>query len=313
MKNIKKISAMILLSTSFMVSPAVQAGQMPGAVQAGQMPGAVQAGEMPGVVLPELEPATERLAPDAAPPAHIKESALKSLQNAKQAEGKYDQSLPVVVVIDQKAHLTHVLQYQHADIVDVLCVQNSTGKTKTPTPNGRCVITMKEMDPSWTPPRSIDPQQHVVPPFSKTHRNPLGPANLRLSLDHGMIALHGTNEPNQIGKFVSHGCVRHRNCDILKINKLVKVGTPVYIVPTIALAPVQLKDFETAAVASHSLVPSPVGSAASSAMTSHEYSAASSQVSSPVASKMMERTVGARHEIATNHESEKLGPSLKLN
>jgi hypothetical protein len=240
MKNTKNMSVIMLLSAAFMVSNSVLAAKVPDGVQ------------------PELESSTECVSPAEPITVYQMQRELESLQQNTEGNGEYDPSLPVVVVVDQNAHHTHVLQYQHDDIVDVLCVQNSTGKTKTPTPNGRAVITMKESNPSWKPPKSIDPQQRVVPPFCQTHKNPLGPANLRLSLDHGMIALHGTNEPKQIGKFVSHGCVRHLNSDILRIAKIVKVGTPVYIVPTIAVAPLQLADFVDADRTAPAVMPTEV-------------------------------------------------------
>lgn len=160
-------------------------------------------------------------------PAHPQNLDLKHI-----VKGALDKKLPVLVIVDKQRHLTHVLQLQNDVVTEVLCVQNSTGKPSTPTPVGRAVITQKQLDPVWVPPVSIDPKQRAVQPWSKTHRNPLGMANIRLSMDRGMIGLHGTNEPNQIGKNVSHGCVRHRNADILKLAAIVQTGTPVYIVPS---------------------------------------------------------------------------------
>jgi len=42
-------------------------------------------------------------------------------------------------------------------------------------------------------------------------------------------AIHGTNQPQTVGRAVSHGCVRLRNEDIAKLYAMVPVGTPVYI------------------------------------------------------------------------------------
>jgi len=50
----------------------------------------------------------------------------------------------------------------------------------------------------------------------------------RLNLGNG-YAIHGTNQPNSIGRAVSLGCVRVRNEDIDKLYEMVPVGTPVYI------------------------------------------------------------------------------------
>jgi lipoprotein-anchoring transpeptidase ErfK/SrfK len=45
----------------------------------------------------------------------------------------------------------------------------------------------------------------------------------------GFVGIHGTNEPNLIPGRVSHGCVRMRNADILRLGRLMPVGTPVTI------------------------------------------------------------------------------------
>lgn len=45
----------------------------------------------------------------------------------------------------------------------------------------------------------------------------------------GIVAIHGTNEPWLIGEAVSHGCVRMKNTAILKVNKLVPAGSPIFI------------------------------------------------------------------------------------
>jgi lipoprotein-anchoring transpeptidase ErfK/SrfK len=46
----------------------------------------------------------------------------------------------------------------------------------------------------------------------------------------GQIAIHGTNHPELIGKFVSNGCVRMNNDDVTALADLAPVGTPVEIV-----------------------------------------------------------------------------------
>lgn len=44
-----------------------------------------------------------------------------------------------------------------------------------------------------------------------------------------VVGVHGTNEPNLIPGRVSHGCVRMRDADILRLGRLMAVGTPVTI------------------------------------------------------------------------------------
>jgi hypothetical protein len=45
----------------------------------------------------------------------------------------------------------------------------------------------------------------------------------------GFIGIHGTNEPNLIPGRPSHGCIRMRNADIRRLDKLMSVGTPVTV------------------------------------------------------------------------------------
>jgi hypothetical protein len=69
----------------------------------------------------------------------------------------------------------------------------------------------------------------LVPPLGTTQRRYEGILGTRrLNMGDG-YAIHGTNQPESIGRAVSHGCVRLRNEDIDKLYGMVEVGTPVYI------------------------------------------------------------------------------------
>ena len=46
----------------------------------------------------------------------------------------------------------------------------------------------------------------------------------------GVVGLHGTNQPNLIPGRPSHGCIRLRNADILRLYELAPTGTPIDIV-----------------------------------------------------------------------------------
>ena len=45
----------------------------------------------------------------------------------------------------------------------------------------------------------------------------------------GIVGVHGTNTPGLIPGRISHGCVRLRNADVLKLARLLPVGTPLTI------------------------------------------------------------------------------------
>jgi hypothetical protein len=69
----------------------------------------------------------------------------------------------------------------------------------------------------------------VIPPFGTNQRKYKGVLGThRLEMGDG-YGIHGTDQPESVGRSVSHGCVRLRNEDIAKLYEMVEVGTPVYI------------------------------------------------------------------------------------
>jgi hypothetical protein len=69
----------------------------------------------------------------------------------------------------------------------------------------------------------------IIPPFGTNQRKYAGVLGThRLNLGNG-YAIHGTNQPETIGRSVSHGCIRVTNDDIARLYESIKVGTPVYI------------------------------------------------------------------------------------
>jgi lipoprotein-anchoring transpeptidase ErfK/SrfK len=50
-----------------------------------------------------------------------------------------------------------------------------------------------------------------------------------LTLAGGTYAIHGTNDPETIGSFVSYGCIRMLNGDILDLFARVYVGSRVIV------------------------------------------------------------------------------------
>ncbi len=69
----------------------------------------------------------------------------------------------------------------------------------------------------------------IVPPFGTTQRRYEGVLGTRrLDLGDG-YGIHGTDQPESIGRSVSHGCVRMLNQDVEQLYPMVPVGTAVYI------------------------------------------------------------------------------------
>jgi lipoprotein-anchoring transpeptidase ErfK/SrfK len=46
----------------------------------------------------------------------------------------------------------------------------------------------------------------------------------------GVIGIHGTDQPQLIPGRPSHGCIRLRDVDIVRLWPLIEVGTPIEIV-----------------------------------------------------------------------------------
>ena len=69
----------------------------------------------------------------------------------------------------------------------------------------------------------------IIPPFGTNQRKYKGVLGThRLLLGDG-YGIHGTDQPQTIGRSVSHGCIRVRNEDIEHLYRIVPVGTPVFI------------------------------------------------------------------------------------
>ena len=91
--------------------------------------------------------------------------------------------------------------------------------------HGHAWVDRKLVRPGWQAPPSIARNGPVIP--GGDPRNPMGAAVL--GLDRGNYAIHGTNNPGSVGKFVSHGCIRMHNADIVDLYRRVHLGTDVYV------------------------------------------------------------------------------------
>lgn len=94
------------------------------------------------------------------------------------------------------------------------------GRKNTPTPAGAYYIKelLKPEDPSgpW------GTYAYGLNGYSNTVYGPEG--------GPGVIGIHGTNEPDSVGKEVSAGCIRLRNEDVGRLVDILPLGTPVEII-----------------------------------------------------------------------------------
>ena len=94
---------------------------------------------------------------------------------------------------------------------------------------GKSFIDSKRIKPAWGPPPDIKREHPNLPDVipGGSPKNPMGAAALTLS--GGEYAIHGTNNPGSVGGFVSYGCIRMYNQDIVDLYQRVNVGTPVIV------------------------------------------------------------------------------------
>ncbi|HYR46190.1 MAG TPA: L,D-transpeptidase family protein, partial [Thermoanaerobaculia bacterium] len=101
------------------------------------------------------------------------------------------------------------------------------------TPTGSYKVVGREKDPVWKVPVSIQREMRskgetvrtLVPPGRD---NPLGRYRLRLSLD--CCGIHGTNAPQSIYRFQTHGCIRLAPADAQALFSRVAIRLPVEII-----------------------------------------------------------------------------------
>ena len=95
--------------------------------------------------------------------------------------------------------------------------------------SGTAYIDGKYIKPAWSPPAVVKRDKPHLPNYiaGGSPRNPMGAA--AMTLHGGEYAIHGTNVPNSVGGFVSYGCFRMYNQDILDLFSRVSVGTRVVV------------------------------------------------------------------------------------
>ena len=96
--------------------------------------------------------------------------------------------------------------------------------------SGKTTIDGKYIKPAWQAPESIRKDYSRLAPIipGGSPANPMGSAAMTLS-GGGQYAIHGTNNPGSVGGFVSHGCIRMHNADIMDLYARVSLGTTVIV------------------------------------------------------------------------------------
>ncbi|MGD9571061.1 MAG: L,D-transpeptidase [Thermoleophilia bacterium] len=95
----------------------------------------------------------------------------------------------------------------------------AVGKPGTPTPTG--FFAVAELVRTGMPGAFLGPVVFPLTGYSETLNEFAG--------GDGRVAMHGTSLPELIGTRASHGCIRLRNADIVRLSRLVRPGVPVVI------------------------------------------------------------------------------------
>jgi lipoprotein-anchoring transpeptidase ErfK/SrfK/nucleotide-binding universal stress UspA family protein len=128
------------------------------------------------------------------------------------------------VRIDKSDHMLYVMAGDK--VVGAFPV--SFGGPQDPLPLGRMQITSEVKNPPFTYDPSLlrtakpTDQKVKLPPGPN---NPVGVMWLGLTKEHWGI--HGTNEPSQMARVQTNGCVRLTNWDVLRLASVADKGTPV--------------------------------------------------------------------------------------
>ncbi|HKO58033.1 MAG TPA: L,D-transpeptidase [Thermoanaerobaculia bacterium] len=159
-------------------------------------------------------------------------------KDEKQIEGLPEDAPKEGTVITIDVATNHAYLFQDGELVSKSAAATGSGKVlkkagKTwlfHTPRGKMKVLRKLEDPVWRKPdwAFVEAGESVPAPDSPKRlvKGKLG--KYALDLGDGIL-IHGTDDPNSIGKKVSHGCIRLPDGMLEKVYSAAKVGTDVYI------------------------------------------------------------------------------------
>ncbi|UPK28581.1 L,D-transpeptidase [Bradyrhizobium sp. 195] len=235
------VVAVAVAGYSLLSPPAgVQPARKPSAPQAQvQAQVQAQASSTPVYVAPPARPSAP-----AAAPAPIPAPAAALVEPPKAADGP---GALVRQVVDYASHQTPgtvIIDTGHTFLYFVLndrqAMRYGIGVGREGfTWSGEQTVARKAEWPDWHPPTEMIGRQPYLPRFmAGGPGNPLGARAMYLGETEYRI--HGTNNPDTIGKRVSSGCIRLTNDDVTDLYERVKVGAKVIVLPaTAARRPLQ--------------------------------------------------------------------------
>lgn len=133
-------------------------------------------------------------------------------REAPDPEGPLSETLSIRVELERN----RLYAMQASGQVDTFKI--STGSEHHPTPEGEFAIRRLIWNPSWNPPPSPWARDAKATPPGHPD-NPMG--RVKMLFKHPTYYIHGTNEPELVGHVTSHGCIRLRNEDAMRLARMV--------------------------------------------------------------------------------------------
>jgi len=175
---------------------------------------------------------------------HMDEDLLKGLNPGK----RFDEAGASIVVANVAVHPESGKQAEKAAKIEIVKSEHvlraiakdgsimavypaSIGSEEKPAPSGSYTVRAIAPRPNYT----YNPEYDFKGVRSKEKfeikpgpNNPVGSTWIDLSVES--FGIHGTPEPEKVGKAYSHGCARLTNWDAEELSKMVEKGTPVVFI-----------------------------------------------------------------------------------
>ena len=130
------------------------------------------------------------------------------------------------VFVNLKERMLQV--YDHQNIIAAFPI--TPGSSSIPAPRGNWKIVVIASMPYFRYDEKMLNEGIQSETFHQLPPGPNSPVGVMwMGLNRRGIGLHGTNNPETIGRAASHGCIRLANWDAVRLSQLVSVGTPVAI------------------------------------------------------------------------------------
>jgi lipoprotein-anchoring transpeptidase ErfK/SrfK len=179
--------------------------------------------------VPNVEPFELAAVKDLKPGAEMSSAAANDMEDENGTENNGTPESgppPTSVKIDTK---TTILEVFEADKL-IAAYPVSIGSSQTASPIGEWKVRGIAKLPRFRYDKEMlkhgqrSGNFHVLPPGPNSQVGVIW-----IALNKKGIGLHGTNEPETIGRAASHGCVRLTNWDVVHLAQKVKAGVPVSI------------------------------------------------------------------------------------